>query len=105
MKREVPITIRQLQLFREAESVRAAKVQAIETETTKTVHFLAAGIVAGCEQIGGTGFSLSEWRGDPPRLIIETDEPDAPAGESASDAFVREALKADATPAAPAQEG
>lgn len=96
MKREIPVTIRQLQLFRDAERQAAIKTQEIQAELARTVDLLAASIIAGSEQIGDVSVSLSEWRGDPPRLIVETNEPDTPAAESASAAFLREAAEADA---------
>lgn len=98
MKREIPITMRQLQLFRDAEASAAAKTQAVRRELDMQVQLLGAGIVAGHEAIDEAATAtLVEWRGDPPRLIIETDEPEPAPDTPPDDDFVREAIKNDSS--------
>jgi len=79
MMREIPLTIRQLQLFRDAEKSSQAKIRAINDELSRNVQMIGAGIVAGHEEVDlGATVDLLEWRGDPPRLIVETSEPELP---------------------------
>lgn len=94
MIRDIPLTIRQLQLFREAEQASEAKIRAVQNDLNRTIQTLAAGIVAGFEAMDqGAEATLVEWRADPPRLVVKTDE-EEPSPET--EAFVREALEADA---------